>query len=429
MSGHVVLVNIENDTEQVRRQFSPPFGLLIAASVLIRHNVDVVVRHIINTPESREELLKVCEGAIAVGFSVMTSPNIFSVLEISKILHSKGIFTYWSGTHATLLPEVVLKDECVDAVLRGEAEANLYDFILWRQGQLSASAVAGLCYRDKEKVVLSGIPAPVDRSLLGYHPFELIDVNNYPNKPIVKRKNYIPGNILPFMTSKGCVKRCAFCYNNVVNNSKWRPYALEQVFKEMDYLIDKYGITGWMFYDDNMFVDADRAWTILECYKMPSSVELDLARVNEQLIERAQNANVSKLYIGIESGSDEMLRKMHKGITVDSVRSKMDLCRKMGINVDLSFMMLLPGETIEQLEATLSLIEELKEYPNIKIDGPKCYNPYPGTEFFNEEISLGWKMPQTNEEWAKFNRKISIDNTGFVLSNEYMEVMKKYKYI
>lgn len=66
------------------------------------------------------------------------------------------------------------------------------------------------------------------------------------------------------MTSKGCVKRCAFCYNTVVNRSKWRPYALESVYKGMDYLIENYGITGWMFYDDNMFVDSERAWTILE---------------------------------------------------------------------------------------------------------------------------------------------------------------------
>lgn len=90
----------------------------------------------------------------------------------------------------------------------------------------------------------------------------------------------------------------------------------------MDYLIENYGITGWMFYDDNMFVDSERAWTILEKYRMPASIELDLNRVNERMIERALNANVAKLYIGIESGSDEMLRKMHKGITISQVREK-----------------------------------------------------------------------------------------------------------
>lgn len=427
--SHIVLVNIENDTEKVRRQFSPPFGLLIAASVLIRNNVDVVVRHIINTNESLAELSEICKDALAVGFSVMTSPNLLSAIEASKILHNLGIFVYWAGTHASLLPEVVLKECYVDAVLRGEAECNLYEFYQWRIGKIKADNVRGLCYKKNGEVIISPLPPLVELSQLGYHPFELLDIKKYVDKPVVKRKNYIPGKILPFMTSKGCVKKCAFCYNTVVNNSKWRPYSLTSVYREMDFLIENYGITGWMFYDDNIFVDPERAWTIIEKYKMPSSVELDLNRVNEKMVERALKANVAKLYIGIESGSDRMLKRMHKGITVKQVREKMQMCHNMGMNVDLSFMMLLPNESPEDLEATLSLTRELEEYSNIKIDGPKCYNPYPSTEFFQEVVASGWIIPKSNEEWAKYNRKISADEAGFNISQTHIDVLKRYDVI
>ena len=427
--NHIVLVNIENDTEKVKRQFSPPFGLLIAASVLIRNKIDVVVRHIINTKESIDELLRVSKGAVAVGFSVMTSPNILAAIEASKRLHDDGIFVYWAGTHPTLLPEIVLREDYVDAVLRGEAECNLYEFYNWRVGKYSPDKIDGLCYKNDKKIVIKPIPPIVELSRLGYHPFNLLNIKKYIDKPIVNRKNYIPGNILPFMTSKGCVKRCAFCYNTVVNRSKWRPYPLASVYKEMDYLIENYGITGWMFYDDNMFVDSERAWTILEKYRMPASIELDLNRVNEKMIERALNANVAKLYIGIESGSDEMLRKMHKGITISQVREKMQMCYKLGMKVDLSFMMLLPGESPENLDATLSLVEELDNYPNIKIDGPKCYNPYPGTEFYDQVVANGWKIPKSNEEWAKYNRSISLSETGFNISEEHLNILQKHKII
>lgn len=425
--NHIVLVNIENDTEKVKRQFSPPFGLLIAASVLLRNNVDVVVRHIINTKESIEELMSVSKGALAVGFSVMTSPNILAAIEASKRLHEQGIFVYWAGTHATLLPDVILKEDYVDAVLRGEAECNLYEFYMWRFGKYLPSNIDGLCYKENGRIFMKPIPPIVDLPKLGYHPFELLDINKYCDKPIVYRKNYIPGKILPFMTSKGCVKKCAFCYNTVVNRSQWRPYPLDSVYKEMDYLIEHYGITGWMFYDDNMFVDSERAWKIIEKYKMPTSVELDLHRVNEQMVERALKGNVAKLYIGVESGSDEMLRKMHKGITISQVREKMRMCNRLGMKVDLSFMMLLPEETPNNLEATLSLIEELGNYPNIKIDGPKCYNPYPGTDFFQRVIAEGWKIPNSNEEWAKYNRNISISEAGFYISQEHINILQKHK--
>lgn len=180
--SHIVLVNIENDTEKVKRQFSPPFGLLIAASVLIRNNVDVVVRHIINTKESLAELSEICKDALAVGFSVMTSPNLLSAIEASKILHNQGIFVYWAGTHASLLPEVVLKECYVDAVLRGEAECNLYEFYQWRIGKIKADNVRGLCYKKNGEVIISPLPPLVELSQLGYHPFELLDIKKYVDK-------------------------------------------------------------------------------------------------------------------------------------------------------------------------------------------------------------------------------------------------------
>lgn len=58
--NHIVLVNIENNTEKVHRQFSPPFGILIAASVLQRNNVEVIVRHIVNTKENLKFLITTC---------------------------------------------------------------------------------------------------------------------------------------------------------------------------------------------------------------------------------------------------------------------------------------------------------------------------------------------------------------------------------
>lgn len=105
------------------------------------------------------------------------------------------------------------------------------------------------------------------------------------------------------------------------------------------------------------------------------------------------------------------------------------MCHNMGMNVDLSFMILLPNESPEDLEATLSLTRELEEYSNIKIDGPKCYNPYPGTEFFQEVVVSGWIIPKSNEEWAKYNRKISADEAGFNISQKHIDVLKRYDVI
>lgn len=423
---YIVLVNIENDTPKVRQQLSPPFGLLIAASVLQRNNVNVIVRHIINTKESLKELLTISKDAIAVGFSTMTSQNLLSAIEASHMLHNLGIYVFWGGPHATLLPEIVLKDLSIDAVLRGEAEANLYEFYKWRTGEIKDDEVPGLCHKGNDGIIkIRPIPPLVDANSLGYHPFELLNINKYLDKPIPLHKNFIPGNVIPIMTSKGCVKRCAFCYNTVVNKSKWRPYDIERVFYEMDYLVSTYNITGWLFYDDNLFIDSERAFEIIERYKMPSSVEIDLNRVTPLFLERAKKANISKVYIGIESGSDSMLKRMHKGISKEMVREKAKLIGEFELNVDFSFMIMLPHESDSELIETFDLIHELETYPYIKIDGPKCYNPYPGTEFYLQLVNSGWEPPGSNEEWAKFVRKISPLETGLSISERKLEILKK----
>ena len=104
----------------------------------------------------------------------------------------------------------------------------------------------------------------------------------------------------------------------------------------------------------------------------------------------------------------------------------MQMCQQMGIHVDLSFMMLLPGESPEDLKQTLSLVKELDEHDNIKIDGSKCFNPYPGTEFFDELLASGWKEPASNEEWVKYNRNIAVGETGFNLSEEHIRLLEDY---
>ena len=217
---------------------------------------------------------------------------------------------------------------------------------------------------------------------------------------------------------------CSFCYNSVVNRCKWRGYNLDVVFSEMNWLIERHGIEGWLFYDDNFFVDSNRAWHILEQFRMPSFVELNLGKVNADFLIRGKKAGIEKIFIGIESGSDTILKKINKGINTKTIREKIKLCNAMDMNVELSFMMLFPGENVDDLKMTFELVEELSQYNNVSIAGPKVYNPYPGTRLYEELVSSGWAEPKSNLEWSKFERNISINDAGFNLTMEHIEYLK-----
>lgn len=423
----IVLLNVESNTERVKRQFSPPFGILIAASVLRKHNIEVTVRHLIDDEYIEQTLSTICQGALGVGFSTMTSSNLLPTIRATKYVKSLGYYTFWGGIHATLLPELSLKESHLDAVLRGEAESNLYEFVQWRLGKIDHYQVRGLCFRKSTgEVIIDKIPALVSENELSCHSFELMDLIPYLEKDrsFAIRKNYIDKRMLPYMTSKGCNKKCTFCYNSAVNKCQWRGYNLNTVFSEMDWLIENYNVEGWLFYDDNFFVDQDRAWQILERYKMPSLIEIDLAKVSHSFLDKSKKMNVEKLFIGIESGSDFVLRRIKKGINQKMIREKIAMCNSANMKIELSFMMLFPNEKPEELEMTLNLIDELINYENITISGPKIYNPYPGTDLYCELIESGWQAPTNNYEWAKFERNVSPSETGFTLTDRHLRILE-----
>ncbi len=423
----IVLINIESNTERVKRQFSPPFGILVAASVLRKQNIDVSIKHIIEDDDIESTLFSICQGAFAVGFSTMTSSNLLPTIRATKYVKSLGLYTFWGGIHATLLPELSLKEPSLNAVLRGEAESNLYQFVLWRLGKIDSNSVKGLCFKNNiGDIIVGDIPLPVAENELSFHSFDLLDLTAYYEKDNLdsNRKNFIDKKMLPYMTSKGCNKKCTFCYNSVVNKCIWRGYQIDKVFAEMDWLIDNHGIEGWLFYDDNFFVNSNRAWQIIERYKMSSFIEIDLMKLSTEFIDRAKKANIDKLFIGIESGSDEVLKHIKKGITSKLIREKVEMCSKHNMNIELSFMMLFPNESVDDLRKTFDLVDELSLYDNVSIAGPKIYNPYPGTSMYNDLLMSGWSVPATNEEWSKFERNISPSETGFNLTDKHLELLK-----
>lgn len=431
MKKKISLICIELDNASVYEEFTPPFGLLTAATVIQNCGWSVSIHHLVAKKGFEIKLLELCKNTQAVGFSVMTSPNLNAVLKASRIIKDSGCNIFWGGTHPTLLPDIALKGSNVDVVLRGEAEATLPAYIDYLEGKISLFNVPGACFYGKNNYLhISPIPSNIPSSKIVGHSFDLIDLSIYlhRNEHMLTSNNKRIKNVLPMVTSRGCQFTCAFCYNQAVHRNTWRSLSIERIFTEMDYLIENYDIGGWYFYDDNFFRDMERAWSILERYKMPSFVESHVSRVNKEFISRALDAGISRLYIGGESGSDSTLRKIRKATTVSRIYKAVKACSQAGLPVCVSLMIFLPNETPDEMKLTFEFKKEIEKLPYITVDGPKVYNPYPGTDFYQQLINDGWVSPQSNEEWSKFVRNINPILSGFRLTQKHKEILDKYDF-
>lgn len=426
MSHKIALICIERDSKENLKEFTPPFGLLSAASVIRSCGWDVSVHHIVASDGFEVRLQQLCQGANAVGFTVMTTPNLHAVLQASRFLKEQRHMVFWGGSHPTLLPEIALSEQSVDVVMRGESERFIPPFLEWLADKKTLDLVPGACYRKADgRIHVAPMPILVSSSELAWPAFDLIDATVYLHRDehTLIRDNRVVRNVLPIITSRGCTFRCSFCYNQAVHQSTWRGLSLDSVLAGMDNLLERYAIGGWYFYDDNFFVDQNRAWRILRRHRLPSFVEAHVSSIDDTFIQNALQAGVCRLYIGGESGSDAVLKRIRKASNVARLLGVVSNCSRAGLPVTVSLLTFLPEETPEEMQATFALKNILQRLPLVSVDGPKVYNPYPGTECYKQLIDQGWSAPANNADWAEFARNMNPLLAGFSLTPAHGKVL------
>jgi hypothetical protein len=128
-----------------------------------------------------------------------------------------------------------------------------------------------------------------------------------------------------------------------------------------------------------------------------------LLRYDDELIGLIRRAGCTALTFGIETGSDRMLGLIKKGITVEQVLAAHRRLRNFDVLIHYQFMIGFPDETVDDIRRTLRLIRELVRSERVFIHGLNMYQPYPGTPLFNRCVELGFKPPQTLDEWYDFD--------------------------
>jgi anaerobic magnesium-protoporphyrin IX monomethyl ester cyclase len=210
---------------------------------------------------------------------------------------------------------------------------------------------------------------------------------------------------MAIMASRGCPFQCRFCNTPLFWGSKVRYRKPLYVVDEVELLHKMYGINEIFFQDDTFNLNHEWAFAIFnDIIKRGLNKEMLFkidCRVNEKLLTQdflslAYKAGVWNIFYGIESGSQEMLDRMHKGITVEEIKRAIPLTHSFGIKSQCSFIVGLPGETLTTLKETEELISEI----NPTRYGWCFYCPFPGTQFEKEVTASGHKLDIPYDEFG-----------------------------
>ncbi len=125
--------------------------------------------------------------------------------------------------------------------------------------------------------------------------------------------------VIAYKASRGCPFNCAFCYNRLLIKTVGELGQLDHVITDIEFLKEKYQIDAVKFYDDNFFVDKNRALEILKRIDLPAHLEVRIDMIDETLAKELKERKVFDLLIGAESGSDRILSMINKRITVEHI--------------------------------------------------------------------------------------------------------------
>ncbi|MCI4373295.1 MAG: B12-binding domain-containing radical SAM protein [Thermoplasmata archaeon] len=314
-------------------------------------------------------------------------------VEIAQKAHEAGAFAIAGGPDSATRIETYL-DAGFDAVVPAEGEVTLLELARQLASGRGFGAVPGVVARTEGKSVRGAHrPFLKDLDLLPLPAWDLVDMDRYLGE-WEKRTGERRAAVL---TSRGCPFDCSWCSKPTFGRT-FRQQSPARVVEELRALKERFHVTYVRFCDDVFGIS--RPW-IDELTDRLSDADLGLqfeclARVDllkPDLLHQLREVGLARVYVGVESGSQKMLDLMNRGTKLHQVERTAQALRDEGIRQFWFLMLGYPGETVEDIEATLQLFRRFS---------PEEYSvsiavPIPGTRFHQtvKDRLLGRKRSPT----------------------------------
>ena len=349
-----------------------------------------------------------------------STPSILKDLHTAKKLKEEieDTFIVLMGSHPTYFHrEILSENKFVDAIARGEFDLTIRDLALaLQEAKQQLQHVDGISYREGEIVKINK-----DRSLI-----QDLDSLPFPARHIVKSDSYREAvftgkNCTTIVSSRGCPHQCIFClWPRTMYGKKFRRRSPVNVVDEIQHVVDEYGVDEIYFDDDCLTLDKNRLLKICEeivrrniDVKWMCQARVD--NVDLEILEAMKKAGCHYIKYGVESGSQDLLDAMKKGITLDEVRKAFKATKKVGIKTQAFFIFGLPWETPETVEQTIEFAKEIKP------DSAQfaVVIPHPGTELYDLCLQKGWLKYESWEDFDCRKALIETDNLSIEDPTKY----------
>lgn len=324
----------------------------------------------------KEEIRKLLPDI--VGFQLLTA-NRVSSYKLIRYMHKNypSVKIVLGGIHATVLYRQLIK-------------AFPYTTVIIGEGEITFSELAKELSKEKpclEKI--EGIAFIFSGKTIITKPRKLIadlDSLPFPKHEIFFDENRKRGNIL---TMRGCPIGCSFCCLKSISQGVVRKRSAKNVADEVEWMVNKFPKmdTIWI-HDDSFLIDNQRVIEfcqeiIRRRIKISFICSARVRPISIRVLRMMEKANFKLVLLGVESGSEKILKSCHKGITKEDIIKAIKLFSKTKIMISIFLIIGLPGENSQTIKETIKFTKTLQKikYFYFSEEGA-LLSVYPGTEIF-----------------------------------------------
>ena len=375
---------------------TPPIGIAYVSAYLKVNGVNV---YTVNLNLEDRDVYEVLEekinkydiGIVGTGELVVNLRKIQEIAEAVKKIKPQ-IKVWIGGSLVTNSPyEAMELVPEADFGMIGEGELTSLELVRMLESMENPDAedikkIDGLIVRRKDGTFyctdkradienLDSIPFP------DWEGFRLVETC----RKYAKEDNSITASIV---SSRSCPNSCTFC--SKTGGKKYRKRSLDNIFKEIDELVNKYHVNRLNFNDELFADNSDRLYQFcdrIETYHLSYRISMHIGKnLNLELLSRMYKSGCKVIFYGLESADNNVLMSMRKHITIDEIERCLQITKQAGIIVEGNFIFGDPAETKETVKTTLNWIEDHYTMGLIEVAPIKLY---PGSQLYEDAVNNG----------------------------------------
>ena len=348
--------------------------------------------------------------------TVMPGPQLKQAIPFTKKIKEKypDCITIWGGYFASNQYQVSISSFFVDYIINGPGDVAFPSLIRVLEDNTHAeiSTIKNLIFKNEEgEIIKTAKEELLDQDSLPKLPYQ--HLNSFYNLENYLSKTFLGRNTFSYHSSLGCPFTCSFCAVVPIYKGRWKAKSAEAVYKDVKYFKDTYRIEAIEFHDNNFFTSRKRVIEFSELIKNDGITWWGEGRIDtinkysDADLILMKEAGCKMIFLGAETGNDEILKQMNKGGTQtgETIKQFVKRLYPIGIIPELSFVLGMPAETPEkvmaQIEWDINFIKEVKQInPDAEII-IYLYSPVAteGSELYEQIQKAGFSFPKNLEDW------------------------------